>query len=252
MEAGPGEQRRQQLVELVDRPRESLSIELKEWVDTSDAATKAHLARELLALANHGGGYLIFGFADAGEDEPRSLGPAEDLSLYSQDAMNSIMERYAEPRFEVTVSFVTRSDGSATHPVVLVPSDTDTPIRAARDGPDRQHVTQHTYYTRQPGAQSAPIRTGREWDVLIDRCIRARREDLVERIREVVEGVQPIGEVEGGVTVDRSLADFIELGKRRFDEVVGAEPGATYPEPYEHGTWYFRLPCDRSAAPRSR
>jgi hypothetical protein len=238
MEAGSGEQWRQQLVELVDHPRESLSIELKEWVDPSDGATKAHLARELLALANHGGGYLIFGFADGEEGEPRSLGPADDLSIYSQDAMNSIVERFAEPRFEVTVSFVPRSDGASTHPVVIVPSDTDTPIRAARDGHERQHVTQHTYYTRQPGAQSAPIRTGREWDVLIDRCIRARREDLVERIREVVEGVQPSEEVEGGVAVDRSLADFIGLAKRRFEEVIGAEAGATYPEPYEQGTWY--------------
>jgi hypothetical protein len=241
MEAGYGAQRRQQLVELVDYPRETVSIELKEWMDLGDSEVRAHIARELLALANHGGGFLIFGFADGEESEPKPLEPIQDLTTYSQDAINSIVERYAEPRFEVTVSFVGRSDGHSTHPVIEVPSDTDTPIRAARDGPERRHVTQHTYYTRQPGAQSAPIRTGREWDVLIDRCIRARREDLVERMRELLEGAQPSAEIDGAVAVavDRSLADFIGIARSRFEELIGAEPDSGYPEPYQYGTWYF-------------
>ena len=52
------------LKDLIENPRENEGIELKSWVDLDDAYQRAQLARHLAALANHGGGYLIFGFKD--------------------------------------------------------------------------------------------------------------------------------------------------------------------------------------------
>jgi predicted HTH transcriptional regulator len=54
-----------ELRELVDHPNETLDCEYKSWLDLStDNTARADLARHIAALANHGGGQLVFGFKD--------------------------------------------------------------------------------------------------------------------------------------------------------------------------------------------
>ncbi|MDP6818944.1 MAG: hypothetical protein QF449_13000 [Alphaproteobacteria bacterium] len=51
------------LADLLSDPRETLGVELKVWLDIVDNAEhKAILAKAIIALANHGGGHVIFGF----------------------------------------------------------------------------------------------------------------------------------------------------------------------------------------------
>ena len=53
-----------ELQELLRFPREDLDVELKQWMDINDKNVQAKFAKELLALRNHGGGYLVVGFKD--------------------------------------------------------------------------------------------------------------------------------------------------------------------------------------------
>lgn len=46
----------------VDRPSESLSVELKRWIDPASPEGKEKIVKTALALRNHGGGYLVIGF----------------------------------------------------------------------------------------------------------------------------------------------------------------------------------------------
>ncbi len=50
---------------LLDYPREEMATEIKGWLDLSGRDVRARLAKELIALANYGGGYLLFGFVEA-------------------------------------------------------------------------------------------------------------------------------------------------------------------------------------------
>ena len=50
-----------ELQELVDAPRERLDVEYKAWQDPTDGEASAKLAKHLCALANLGGGFLVFG-----------------------------------------------------------------------------------------------------------------------------------------------------------------------------------------------
>lgn len=54
-----------ELQELVDDPNETLDSEYKSWLDLSNSASRADLARHIAALANHGGGAMVLGFTDA-------------------------------------------------------------------------------------------------------------------------------------------------------------------------------------------
>ena len=56
---------KRRLTDLVENPRETLDVELKDWLDLRGSQEhKAQLAKALLALANHGGGYLLIGFEE--------------------------------------------------------------------------------------------------------------------------------------------------------------------------------------------
>ena len=47
---------------LLTNPQETVGIEYKEWLNLSSREHQAVLARALIALANFGGGKVVFGF----------------------------------------------------------------------------------------------------------------------------------------------------------------------------------------------
>jgi hypothetical protein len=55
--------------DLVDAPCRALEIEYKSWRNLEHPEDRAELARDISALANHGGGFVVFRFQRA---HPRS------------------------------------------------------------------------------------------------------------------------------------------------------------------------------------
>jgi predicted HTH transcriptional regulator len=49
--------------ELVNSLNETLEMEYKSWLNLSNNASRADLARHVAALANYGGGRILFGIA---------------------------------------------------------------------------------------------------------------------------------------------------------------------------------------------
>jgi len=83
------------LSELVAGKSEALDVEYKRWMDTSSPEARAKLARHIAALANHGGGYLVFGVDD---DTREPMGETTfDRANFSQRALAGIAERYLDP-----------------------------------------------------------------------------------------------------------------------------------------------------------
>jgi hypothetical protein len=151
----------QRLSELVAFPREDLNIELKGWLSPSDETDRANIAKALLALANTGGGYLLIGFDE--RDGAWAPGPAAAATEFSQDVINQIVARYADPPFQCAVYQVVGQDGGPMHPVIVVPGNHRVPIRAKSEDPARKHVRIHAYYIRRPGPCSDQPRSASEW-----------------------------------------------------------------------------------------
>lgn len=180
------------LTDLVDFPRETLEVELKGWMDTSDKVARAKIARHIAALANHGGGYLIFGFLD---DQSRDPNRPANLSGYGRDEISAIVRRYLTPAIECAVSEVSASDG-AVFPVVRVPSHGTAPIASKTDGPSDakgrpQGIGAGVYYIRKIGPQSAPISGSDEWGPLIRRAVLADKTALLSQISGLVQAPPP-------------------------------------------------------------
>ena len=174
---------------LVEYPGESLSAEYKDWLDLTSAHGRATLAKHAIALANHGGGYIILGFSEQAEHLVSHEKPA-GLPEITQDAVNAAVRRYVDPEFQCQLRLITRSDTGVSHPVIAVPGDFTAPVMARRDADGVMH--QHRAYIRKPGPRSEEPQTHAEWKELIDRCVRAGRVEMLDAIRSIVTGrVEP-------------------------------------------------------------
>ena len=80
-----------QLQELVDAPMERLDVEYKAWLNLDDREAQATLAKHLCALANHGGGFVVFGIAN---DMTPVGQPPDEAGPYDQDRLSGIVSRY--------------------------------------------------------------------------------------------------------------------------------------------------------------
>ena len=63
--------------DLVDSPCRALEVEYKSWRNLDNADDRAELARDIAALANHGGGFVVFGFNE-GTLEPDDTDPNDE------------------------------------------------------------------------------------------------------------------------------------------------------------------------------
>ena len=205
------------LRQLLDYPREGMSTEIKDWLDLEERTVRANVARGLLALANHGGGYLLFGFRDLATGwEPSGSCPF-DIARYSQDSINGILKRHAEPPFECFVHYIASSRGTE-HVVVEVPGGHTVPIRSDH-APEGSLLRDHTYYIRRPGPESAPPQNGREWGDLISRCLDNDHGRQVESFRRILDVMRSepgfLADLTSAARTGEALAEWQQQSRRR-------------------------------------
>ena len=130
--------------------KEDDKIEYKEFFENGSKEAKAKYAKEMAALFNYDGGYLIFGVSDAGElvglkdfKEPDNAELVNDINTYFSPAIRFQSKQFKINGVEVFVIYVERR---TTIPAVCIKSHQDT-------------LKEATIYWRY-SAQSAPISSG--------------------------------------------------------------------------------------------
>ncbi|MCU0761287.1 MAG: hypothetical protein MUF07_19090 [Steroidobacteraceae bacterium] len=106
---------------------ESLDVEHKDWLDLSDPLVRATVARHICALANYGGGFIVFGRTNEGLAS--TLTPS-DLSGYDLDTFSSICKKYLAPAIQCSVYAPLPTANSDRAVVVKVPSHGSVPVCA--------------------------------------------------------------------------------------------------------------------------
>lgn len=179
-----------ELQELVDTPNETLGVEYKSWLDLTSHEARADIARHIAAIANHGGGYIVFGI----DDTTLQYVPSPYADKVDRDVISSIVKKYLEPTFQCDVSFV-RSSAGNEHPIVIVPAHGASPICAKVNGPmdgkKIQGIVQGQYYLRKTGPESASILTAAEWAPVIRRCAMHERASILGALDAALRGAQP-------------------------------------------------------------
>lgn len=180
------------LDDLVNEPRETLDVEVKEWLDLADNDHRALIAKEIIALANHGGGVLVIGFEEQADGTFEvATGRPVSLDAWSQDGIQSIVAKYVDPGVQCRVYHRSRNGGADKYPVIVVPGGHRVPIRAKAGSPDGKKLVVHRVYIRRPGPAGEEPKTAEEWDRFFERCLQNRQADLLDAMRSIMAGVIP-------------------------------------------------------------
>jgi len=241
---------RERLADLLIDPREDLDLEIKNWLDLrGDNNAKATFAKAALALANHGGGFILLGLTETDRGCIEAEGRPLTLDDYSQDVINGIIQNYADPAFHCAVHIVARQDGQL-FPTVVVPGNHRSPIRARRAGPNGNTIESNAIYVRKPGPRSETPMSGQEWDALLTRCLTNRRDEMLDQIRGLITGAVPVAAQPAGPA---KFDQWIEQCLARWGALIEDLPPEA-PERCSHGYYYvaYELTGDLRAIPLSQ
>src|SRR5579871_3154531 len=165
---------------------ESKHIEFKREFDPSSAEAKCELVKDIVALANSGGGVVVFGVEDGGG---RSSVDCSHLASLDLAILTNLIEKYTNYQFhQFELHNIARSVSS--HTCVLV-GDVEYPLiftkpgtYAAAEGKQKTAFAQGTVYFRH-GAKSEPGRRDdlAEWH---KRALARARKGWLGNIRKVV------------------------------------------------------------------
>lgn len=221
----------ERLADLLIDPREDLDLEIKNWLDLrGDNDAKATFAKAALAIANHGGGFIILGLTETERGCVEAEGRPVVLDGYSQDVINGIVQSYADPAFHCAVHVVARQDGQH-FPIVAVPGDHRSPIRAKRAGPNGNIIENNAIYVRKSGPRSETPTSSQDWDALLARCLVNRRDEMLDQIRDLISGAVPAA---AHPTGPAKLDQWIDQCLARWEALIADLP-ADAPERCPHG-----------------
>jgi hypothetical protein len=176
-----------ELEPLLIAPTEALDVEYKSWLElATNDEHKALLAKAAIAIANEGGGHIVIGLR---EERPNLISESRPSGIapYDQDLVNQIIRRFASPQFHCTLAMVRHPISGYEHAVIKVPGGFAFPIMS-KSGTPQNTIRPHLCYMRKPGPESAPPENQADWERLLTKCLRNRREDMLDAIRVIVEG----------------------------------------------------------------
>jgi hypothetical protein len=219
------------LSQIIQQPTESLTFELKDWIDPDVPEGQAKIVKATLALRNNDGGYLLIGFRDDGSPNVE-LAPGNVMACFSIDKIQALIARFSSEPFEVFVHFPER-DG---HQFVLieVPQGVKTPVVSKselRQG-DRSLVRCDRVFVRTLNANNTPSTAEakwRDWPDLMERCFENREADVGRFIRRHLATAvsEDLKTALGGlfaevnsVTPDDRLIEFLDSGLERYETAV--------------------------------
>jgi hypothetical protein len=231
----PQEFNRERLADLLIDPHEDMGFEVKNWLDLQDNdEDKATFAKAALALANHGGGFVALGLTENDGVIVEANDRPANFDGYSQDLINGIVQRYCDPSFHCAVHIVSDPNG-ALFPIVVVPGGHRIPVRARRSGPHGNIVQNNAIYIRKSGPRSETPQNSQEWNELLERCLRNRRDEMLDQIRDLITGAVP--QVEQPAESAR-LDEWIKGCFERWSELIQALPENVGPR-FPHGYYNF-------------
>lgn len=236
--------------ELVERPGESLSVELKRWIDPNHPDGIAKIVKAALALRNHGGGYVVIGFDNNTLEADTENAPENVREQFHIDKIQGLISRFASGPFEVSVEFPVR-EGQA-YPVIVIPPGVKTPVASKSDLHDngRKLIKVDTVYVRSLRANNTPSTTKaiwKDWPKIVEVCFDNREADIGRFLRRHLSGLTPdivrefasalSQRAEPEVTTEELLRRYLQESEERYESVI-KERKLTLPE---HGVWEVAL-----------
>jgi len=213
-------------------PQETAALDLKRSFDPSNLGEWCELLKDIVAMANSGGGRIIIGLNDDGTPsgicslKSHSTDPAVFVDkVYSYTGVHFAgVSTHLETHDEIQVTVLVIGD--ATIPLVFSKAGNYQPP----EGKQRNAFNPGTLYVRH-GAKSEPATSDDMRDIL-ERHLKCARESLLANLRQVVEA--PIGSVVSLSSASASTSDLAARPVRLVQDPAAApaamlDPNVTHP-----------------------
>jgi hypothetical protein len=217
--------------------RESKSVDFKEQMDVSRPADWCELLKDIVAIANSGGGTIVVGLKNDGS--PSDWDPAPLLSLDHAKLVDRIAKYTGEQFADIEITEQKKDGkrmaaleiGGSRIPMVFVnPGTYEVPTS---DGRMRQETAfgRGTLYFRH-GAKSEPARP-EDLRAAVDRIIAAARRELLSNVRKLahVPAGQQVRFVAARIAdaSDSAATPFRLTNDPEAQAVRGLDPNKTHP-----------------------
>lgn len=181
-----------QIKQLVNKPSESLGLELKQWIDINTNKAIAKIVKGLTALRNHNGGYLLIGFNNNDGSPDINSHPGNVKCKFHADVIQGMITKYSSEAFEVFVHYPLI--GSKEYVVIEVPQGVETPVIIKKDLKDDDStclLKVNKIYVRTLNANNtvstAEIKWN-DWPSLVGKCFDNREANIGRFVRRHLSG----------------------------------------------------------------
>ncbi|MBD2412174.1 hypothetical protein FACHB389_07400 [Nostoc calcicola FACHB-389] len=236
---------------LVLNPSESLSVEIKRWIDPQSKEGIAKIAKACIALRNNDGGIFLVGFNNDGSPDIQGAHQLPKESFHP-DVIQSIASKFCSEAFEVKIHYLEK-DGQE-YPALEIPSGFTTPVAAKAGLKDEQGnkdlIKAHTVYVRSLNSNnivSSSEPRCNDWERVINLCFENREADIGRFLRRHLGGLTPsllrefASTIAQAIQPEESIEDilrpYLQESVERFNSVV-KERSLNLPE---HGNWQVAL-----------
>lgn len=174
------------LEKLVENPQESLTLELKAWIDPATDEGREKIIKACIAMRNNNGGYILIGFDDTTrQSQPYPTSYEKPLQeKFHKDKIQPLVSKYSSEQFEIKVHYPKNKKTV----VIEIPTGVKTPVAAkaglehtSLEGKHKVLVKKGTVYVRSLNANNTPSTaeaTWEDWENLTDKCFDNREADI--------------------------------------------------------------------------
>ncbi len=201
-------EREDELCAVVRRGGEDRDLDYKEpmaW-DEGDTACIG-LVKDILAMANGDGGYLVIGVAERGGTYDWKGLEQEALKTWDTTRLGNTINKYADPPVELRLRKLVCE--GRNYVVIAVPPFVRSPhfCKRSYEKDGNRVLTAAALYVRTSNAESAPIQTVADFQDLVERAVRTRQDQMLTAMRSILTGA--------------SLAPT-ESDQQRFEDQIAA------------------------------
>lgn len=184
------------LTAIITRGVESKDLDYKaatSW-DGSDKKARCELVKDILALANTAGGWLVIGVSERDSGFSWDGVTEQQAKSFDTTHVNQFVNNYADPPINTTIH-KHKYDGKL-FVLIQVPPFTDTPHICQKDFGDAKNsgdaLISPTLYVRTDNNESAPLKSSADFRAIIERGIRNRSDHMLTQFRTILtHGIQP-------------------------------------------------------------
>lgn len=176
----------EELCSVVRRGEESKDLDYKAaalW-DETDKKACCELVKDILAIANTLGGYIVIGVSEVGGRWLWGGLTEQQLKSWDTTRINRFLQNYADP--PINLRLQKPQCGGKDYVVLVVPRFSDTPHICQRDYPGVLAVP--SLYVRTDNNESSPLKASADFRSLIEHAVRGRQDQMLEAMRSVLTG----------------------------------------------------------------